>query len=125
MRGRAGRCGQGRPSPADGDLLRAFRTDETLPHIRAEERALYAPGRAKPARWSWCGPAIRAAWKASRRSARTWPPGEAVAALLTVGVAAAVLAVTGIASRRALDKRRIAAWDADWSQVGPQWTGWL
>lgn len=49
----------------------------------------------------------------------------ALAALLAAVLAATVLAVTGIVVRRAVDKRRLAAWDADWSQVGPQWTGRL
>ncbi len=35
--------------------------------------------------------------------------------------AAAVLALTGALARRALDKRRLAAWDADWA-AGPHWT---
>jgi hypothetical protein len=47
---------------------------------------------------------------------------EALAALAAVLVVA-VLAVTGKLARRALDKRRLAAWDADWSRTGPQWTG--
>jgi hypothetical protein len=42
----------------------------------------------------------------------------------TTGVVAlaATLAVTGALARRALDKRRIAAWDADWRATGRRWT---
>jgi hypothetical protein len=42
----------------------------------------------------------------------------------TAGVVAlaAMLAVTGVLARRALDKRRIAAWDADWRATGRRWT---
>jgi hypothetical protein len=42
----------------------------------------------------------------------------------TAGVVAlaAMLAVTGALARRALDKRRIAAWDADWRATGRRWT---
>ena len=35
----------------------------------------------------------------------------------------AAVAVTGFLARRALDRRRLAAWDAEWSRTGPQWTG--
>jgi hypothetical protein len=30
--------------------------------------------------------------------------------------------VIGVLGRRALDKRRMAAWDADWRATGPRWT---
>jgi hypothetical protein len=48
---------------------------------------------------------------------------EALAALLAGVLAAAVLAATGMLAHWALDKRRLAAWDADWWVTGPQWTG--
>jgi hypothetical protein len=44
--------------------------------------------------------------------------GEEVA----VGVLAITLAVIGWLARRALDRRRMAAWDADWLATGPRWT---
>jgi hypothetical protein len=48
---------------------------------------------------------------------------EAFAALAAAALAAGAVAVTGFLARRALDKRRLAAWDAEWSRTGPQWTG--
>jgi hypothetical protein len=41
---------------------------------------------------------------------------------LAVGVLAITLAVIGWLARRALDRRRMAAWDADWLATGPRWT---
>jgi hypothetical protein len=41
--------------------------------------------------------------------------------LSVLGLAIA-LTVTGALGRRALDKRRMAAWDADWRATGPRWT---
>jgi ABC-type Fe3+ transport system permease subunit len=35
---------------------------------------------------------------------------------------ALLLALVGIVARRSLDKRRMAAWDADWQSTGPRWT---
>jgi hypothetical protein len=35
---------------------------------------------------------------------------------------AVTLTVTGVLARRALDKRRMAAWDADWRATGRRWT---
>jgi hypothetical protein len=35
---------------------------------------------------------------------------------------AATLAVVGFLARRSLDKRRMAAWDAEWRAAGPRWT---
>lgn len=37
-------------------------------------------------------------------------------------VLATVLAVIGLLARRALDKRRMAAWDREWRAAGPHWT---
>jgi hypothetical protein len=37
-------------------------------------------------------------------------------------VLAITLTVTGLLARRALDKRRMAAWDADWRTTEPRWT---
>lgn len=39
-----------------------------------------------------------------------------------VGVTALAVAVAGTAGRRALSKRRLAAWDAGWRATGPRWT---
>lgn len=47
----------------------------------------------------------------------------AMAALLASVAVAAVLAALGLLARWALDRRRLAAWDAHWSATGPQWTG--
>jgi len=33
-----------------------------------------------------------------------------------------VLATIGLLARRTLDKRRMAAWDAEWRATGPRWT---
>jgi hypothetical protein len=47
----------------------------------------------------------------------------ALAASLATIAAAAVLAVLGLFTRWVLDRRRLAAWDARWRAIGPQWTG--
>jgi len=41
---------------------------------------------------------------------------------VTVGVLAITLTVIGWLVRRSLDRRRMAAWDADWLATGPRWT---
>ncbi len=48
--------------------------------------------------------------------------GIVLAALLAAGAVAAVLAALGYVVRWALDRRRLAAWDARWAVTGPQWT---
>lgn len=35
---------------------------------------------------------------------------------------ALLLALVGVLARRSLDKRRMAAWEADWQSTGPRWT---
>ena len=45
-----------------------------------------------------------------------------VTALTLVLVALALLTVLRLI-RRLLDRRRLAAWDAAWSTIGPHWTG--
>lgn len=50
---------------------------------------------------------------------------EAFAALAAAVITAAAVALTGLLVRRHLDRRRLAAWDAEWSRAGPQWTGRL
>lgn len=41
---------------------------------------------------------------------------------LGVIVSAGVVALAGVLVRWSLNKRRMAAWDADWHAVGPRWT---
>lgn len=48
---------------------------------------------------------------------------KAFAALAAAVLAAAAVVVTGLLARRALDRRRLAGWDNEWSRTGPQWTG--
>lgn len=48
---------------------------------------------------------------------------EAFAALAGAVLAAAAVVVAGFLARRVLDRRRLAAWHADWSRTGSQWTG--
>lgn len=50
---------------------------------------------------------------------------ELLAGLAAASLVAAVLAVTGFLARGLLDRRRLAAWDDEWSRTGPQWTGRL
>jgi hypothetical protein len=38
------------------------------------------------------------------------------------GTVAVLLALIGVLSRRSLDKRRMAAWEADWESTEPRWT---
>jgi len=45
-----------------------------------------------------------------------------LAAGAAVGCLAAVLIATAWLARRSLDRRRMAAWDADWLATGPRWT---
>ncbi len=42
--------------------------------------------------------------------------------VLSVVALAILMLVIGVLGRRALDKRRMAAWDADWRATGPRWT---
>jgi hypothetical protein len=42
--------------------------------------------------------------------------------VLAVAVLAVMLIVIGWLARRALDKRRLAAWDAEWLATGPRWS---
>jgi hypothetical protein len=34
-----------------------------------------------------------------------------------------LLAAAGMLARRALDRRRLRAWEAEWRASGPQWSG--
>jgi hypothetical protein len=46
-----------------------------------------------------------------------------LAALAAVAIIAALAAGAGLLAHWTLERRRLAAWDAAWSQTGPQWTG--
>ena len=45
-----------------------------------------------------------------------------LAGTVSVIALATLLAITGMLARRALDKYRMAAWDAEWRATGPRWT---
>ena len=45
-----------------------------------------------------------------------------MAATAAVGTSGLVALLVGVAVHRALDRRRLAAWDADWLATGPRWT---
>jgi hypothetical protein len=46
-----------------------------------------------------------------------------IAAVVT-GLVASLLALgSGALARRALDRRRLRAWDAEWRAIGPRWSG--
>jgi hypothetical protein len=45
-----------------------------------------------------------------------------VAEAFTVFILAVLLTVTGLVARWTLDRRRMAAWDAEWRTTGPRWT---
>ena len=46
-----------------------------------------------------------------------------IAVVLTSFGMGVVLLATGVLARHLLDRRRLAAWDADWQATGPRWTG--
>jgi hypothetical protein len=49
--------------------------------------------------------------------------GQAVlAAILAALVFAIIVVCVGLLAHVALDRRRLAAWDAEWRATGPQWT---
>jgi hypothetical protein len=41
---------------------------------------------------------------------------------LAVAALAAALITVGVVARWALDRRRLAAWDAEWLSAGPRWS---
>jgi hypothetical protein len=50
--------------------------------------------------------------------------GDVTVAAVTAGLLASLLVLgTNALSRRALDRRRLNAWDAEWRATGPLWTG--
>src|SRR5690348_13080848 len=65
----------------------------------------------------WCRPRTR---RAARRGR---PPTRAqLAAELAAGSLVIALAVAAWLTRRAFDRRRMVAWDADWLATGPRWS---
>ena len=48
----------------------------------------------------------------------------AVSAMLAVTGQTLLLIVSALIIRRILDRRRMAAWDAEWNAAGPHWSGW-
>jgi hypothetical protein len=65
------------------------------------------------------------AYAASAREALTRSQLSAraeLAAELIIGALAIVLAGAGWLTRRVLDRRRMAAWDADWLATAPRWS---
>jgi hypothetical protein len=66
----------------------------------------------------------------NRSGKQTGPPLEpaqvadraALAGALAVFGVAFLLMATGVLIHRALDRRRLAAWDAEWDVAGPHWT---
>ena len=46
----------------------------------------------------------------------------AMSRVLAVAALAVTLIVLGMLARRALDKRRLTAWDAEWLATGPRWS---
>jgi len=49
--------------------------------------------------------------------------GAVLAAVATVTMLTAVLVVVVLLIRRAMDRRRLAGWEAAWTSTGPEWTG--
>lgn len=45
-----------------------------------------------------------------------------IGAIAAVAALALLLATIWLLARRSLDRRRMAAWDADWQATGPRWT---
>jgi len=44
--------------------------------------------------------------------------------VLAVAALTALLIVSALVIRRIIDRGRMAAWDAEWSAAGPQWSDW-
>jgi hypothetical protein len=59
------------------------------------------------------GPPLQSSQVASRVDLAEW---------LAVAALAVTLVLVGTLARWALDKRRLAAWDADWLATGPRWS---
>jgi hypothetical protein len=51
------------------------------------------------------------------------PAAEAVQVAVTVIlILATVLGAVGLVARKLLDRRRLRAWQAEWTEVGPRWS---
>lgn len=68
-------------------------------------------------------------WTTRDGQLTSMPMGESQVAYLAdlgemagAGTVALMLALVGVLARRSLDKRRMAAWEADWQSTGPRWT---
>jgi hypothetical protein len=48
---------------------------------------------------------------------------EIYAAFVAAALGTVAVAVIALLARRALDQRRLAAWEAEWSRIGSEWTG--
>ena len=120
---------QDAPEPAhalsQASLEPLVRARWTAPGGAPREGEVYAPGGARAGTtitvWTDRTGSLEPA-PVQRADVTIW---EAFAALAAVVLAAAAVAVTGFFARRALDRRRLAAWDAERSRTGPQWTGRL
>ncbi|MGH3287823.1 MAG: hypothetical protein ACRDPD_24520 [Streptosporangiaceae bacterium] len=108
------RCPRRRWSPGAGAVDGARR--------RAHEGEVYAPSGARPGAtvMVWTDRSGRLEGAPVQRA--DVAAQEACAALPAAVLAAAAVAVTGFLARRVLGKQRLAAWDAEWSRTGPQWT---
>jgi hypothetical protein len=91
-----------------------------------------APAVARLAGADWDGRVrVRVRWETADAPARTGevlaPEGTAYEATLAVLIALAVVALALLAvlrlAQRFLNWRRLTAWDAAWSAIGPRWTG--
>jgi hypothetical protein len=82
--------------------------------------------RGQPARSAGCGRTVTrcggpsTGWKLP--SERAWPLPMLVSLLAFIIVGVIVLCV-GKVAYRALDRRRLADWEADWQAIEPQWSG--
>jgi hypothetical protein len=97
----------------------------TAPGGALRKGEIYAPGgaRAGTTVMVWTDSAGKLEGTPVRRA--DVPIWETFGALAAAVLAVAAVAITGLLARRALDRRRLAAWDAEWSRTGPQWTGRL
>src|SRR5262249_48427224 len=86
---------------------------------RIPVRAPMAAGRGGRAGWGVARRGSPPGPRLNNRQARATEVTGAAAASATLGIMLLCLAWAG---RRVLDRRRLAAWEAAWAAVGPQWT---
>jgi len=55
-------------------------------------------------------------------AAGRWAHDGAASATLAVLALAVVLGEAGLCARYLVDRRRLAAWDAEWRAIGPKWS---